>query len=102
MKRRQTRPIIFNKKSVWARISVIAAGPIFNFILAWVFSVILIFMTVYDEPVVGAVEEGYPAYEAGLRPGDRITEDGRKKYPHFPGDFCLSAVSSGRKCFSDL
>ena len=24
----------FNKKSVWARISVIAAGPIFNFIMA--------------------------------------------------------------------
>ena len=59
-------PNNFNKKSVWARISVIAAGPIFNFILAWVFSVILIFMTGYDEPVAGAVEEGYPAYEAGL------------------------------------
>ena len=71
-------PNNFNKKSVWARISVIAAGPIFNFILAWVFSVILIFMTGYDEPVVGAVEEGYPAYEAGLRPGDRITEMGGK------------------------
>ena len=27
----------FNSKSVWARISVIAAGPIFNFILAWSF-----------------------------------------------------------------
>ena len=26
----------FNKKSVWARISVIAAGPIFNFIMAFV------------------------------------------------------------------
>ena len=26
----------FNSKSVWARISVIAAGPIFNLILAWI------------------------------------------------------------------
>ena len=37
-------PNNFNNKSVWARISVIAAGPVFNFILAWIFSVILIFM----------------------------------------------------------
>ena len=28
----------FNKASVWARISVVAAGPIFNFILAFVFA----------------------------------------------------------------
>ena len=34
-------PNNFNNKSVWARISVIAAGPVFNFILALVFSVIL-------------------------------------------------------------
>ena len=26
----------FNSKSVWARISVIAAGPVFNFIFAFV------------------------------------------------------------------
>ena len=32
----------FNNKSVWARIAVIAAGPIFNFILAWVLAVVLI------------------------------------------------------------
>ncbi|WP_346902689.1 site-2 protease family protein, partial [Faecalicatena contorta] len=28
----------FNSKSVWARISVIAAGPVFNFIMALIFS----------------------------------------------------------------
>ena len=33
-------PNSFNNKSVWARISVIAAGPIFYFILALVFAVI--------------------------------------------------------------
>ena len=31
----------FNKASVWARISVVAAGPIFNFILAFVFAMII-------------------------------------------------------------
>ena len=32
----------FNNKSVWARISVVAAGPIFNFIMAFIFSFILV------------------------------------------------------------
>lgn len=50
-------PNNFNNKSVWARISVIAAGPVFNFILAWIFSVILIFMIGYDQPVIGSVDE---------------------------------------------
>ena len=35
----------FHSKSVWARISVIAAGPVFNFILAFLFSVILVAKT---------------------------------------------------------
>lgn len=72
-------PGSFNRKSVWARISVIAAGPVFNFILAWIFAVILIFMIGYDEPVVSDVEAGYPAAEAGLQAGDRIVEMGGRK-----------------------
>ena len=31
----------FNRASVWARISVVAAGPIFNFILAFIFAMII-------------------------------------------------------------
>ena len=49
-------PNNFNNKSVWARISVIAAGPIFNFILAFIFSVILTALVGYDKPVVSGVE----------------------------------------------
>ena len=32
----------FGSKSVWARISVVAAGPVFNFLLAFVLSVIIV------------------------------------------------------------
>ncbi|MBR2021420.1 MAG: site-2 protease family protein [Clostridia bacterium] len=39
----------FNNKSVWARISIIAAGPIFNFILAFVFAIVIIAKTGYAE-----------------------------------------------------
>ena len=69
----------FNNKSVWARMSVIAAGPVFNFILAFVFSVILVWMTGYDAPVVGSVDSGSPAAQAGIQEGDTILRMGDKK-----------------------
>ncbi|MEE0202984.1 MAG: RIP metalloprotease RseP [Muricomes sp.] len=63
----------FNSKSVWARISVIAAGPVFNFIMALIFSVILVAWIGYDAPVVQGVDAGYSAMEQGLQEGDVIT-----------------------------
>lgn len=64
----------FNSKSVWSRISVIAAGPIFNFILAFILSVIMVGWIGYDEPVLSGVLDGYSAQEAGIQAGDRIVE----------------------------
>lgn len=69
----------FHSKSVWARIAVIAGGPVFNFILAFILSVILIAMVGYDQLVAEQVENGYPAAEAGIQPGDRIVRIGNKK-----------------------
>lgn len=62
----------FNKKGVWTRISVVAAGPVFNFILALVGSAIMILCIGIDKPVVMEVMGDYPAYEAGLLAGDEI------------------------------
>lgn len=64
----------FNSKSVWARISVIAAGPIFNFILAFVFSLIIVGISGYRPPVVGSVDPGSVAETAGFQAGDKILE----------------------------
>lgn len=64
----------FNNKSVWARISVIAAGPIFNFILAFILSVIVVSWLGYDKPIVKTVMENSAAEEAGIQAGDVITE----------------------------
>lgn len=72
-------PDNFNNKSVWARISVIAAGPVFNFILAFVFAVILTAMIGYDRPVVSDAEKGYPAAEAGMQAGDTVLKMGGKR-----------------------
>lgn len=64
----------FNNASVWARISVVAAGPIFNFILAFVFAMIITSVVGYDPARVLQVTEGSPAAQAGLKEGDIITE----------------------------
>lgn len=69
----------FNSKSVWARMSVIAAGPVFNFILAFIFAVIIIGYVGYDEPILSDVTPGYSAEAEGLQAGDRIVRMNNKK-----------------------
>lgn len=64
----------FESKSVWARIAVILAGPLFNILLAFLLALVVMGIVGYDEPVVTYVEEGSPLYEAGVRSGDIITE----------------------------
>lgn len=61
----------FGSKSVWARIAVVAAGPIFNFLLAFVLSLLLVGSLGYDDTVVN-VTPGFPAAEAGMQDGDEI------------------------------
>jgi len=69
----------FNSKSVWARISVVAAGAIFNFLFALIFAIVIVGYTGYDKPIVSDVSEGFPAQEAGMQAGDRIVRiDGKK------------------------
>ena len=63
----------FGNKPVWSRIATVAAGPIFNFIMAFVFSLIVIGAVGFDVPTLTGVTEGYPAAEAGLKEGDVIT-----------------------------
>lgn len=71
----------FNASSVWARMSVIAAGPVFNLILAWIFCVILLMSTGYVSPTITGVDPGYSAEEQGLQEGDVIREiNGRNIY----------------------
>ena len=56
-------PGAFNAAPVWGRISVVAAGPIFNFILAFILSVIIVGFMGYDPAEVMEVQEGSPAAE---------------------------------------
>jgi regulator of sigma E protease len=69
----------FGKKSVWARISVIVAGPLFNFILAFILSLFIVGSIGYDAPIIYQVMDGYPAQEAGLQAGDKIVKINNEK-----------------------
>ena len=69
----------FNEKTVLQRASIVAAGPIFNFIMAFVFSLILVGAAGYDEPVLSGVMDGFPAQEAGMQKGDEIVKLGNKR-----------------------
>ncbi|MCM1178706.1 MAG: site-2 protease family protein [Clostridium sp.] len=63
----------FSAKSVWRRISVVVAGPLFNFILAFALAILLIGVCGYDAPRIGEFSEDSPAKEAGIQEGDVIT-----------------------------
>lgn len=65
----------FNKASVWGRISTVAAGPIFNFILAFIVAFIMVNMSdifAIRDSVATQVVPGGGAEAAGMRDGDRI------------------------------
>ena len=62
----------FLNANVWARISTVLAGPVFNFILGFIIAFIMVNLIVIRDPVATEIVDGGAAQEAGLQPGDRI------------------------------
>lgn len=85
----------FGNKPVWGRISVVFAGPFFNFIMAFVFSFILISCVGYDKPVISDVMDGFAAQEAGLQAGDEITKINHMSIHFYREISAYSAFHSG-------
>ncbi len=65
--------VSFASKNVWQRISIIFAGPFFNFILAFLLACIILGSIGYDPAEVTAVSTEV-AEKTGLAAGDTITE----------------------------
>ena len=69
----------FNAKKPWQRFLIIAAGPVFNFILAYLCALVIVGNVGISRPVISDVIDGLPAQAAGMQAGDRILSiDGRK------------------------
>nr|WP_298055363.1 RIP metalloprotease RseP [uncultured Halomonas sp.] len=63
----------FNRKTVWQRIAIVAAGPIANFLLAIVaYWALFVAGTTVVSPMVGNVAPNSPAQQAGLAQGAEI------------------------------
>ena len=66
------KPGAFPDAPVFARIATVLAGPVFNFILAFLMSTIIVGSYGTDLPVVQQVSDGGAAQLAGMQDGDRI------------------------------
>ena len=64
----------FYAKNVWQRVSVLFAGPGFNFILAFIFSMFIIGSVGYDPATITGITPGGPAAVAGMQEGDVVTK----------------------------
>ena len=73
-------PNAFNKKPVWQRIIIVAAGALTNIIVGiLVMTVVVCTSKTLGTTIVANVPEGTATYEAGLQQYDEITEiDGKK------------------------
>lgn len=68
------KALLFSARPVWQRMCVVAAGPVFNFLLAWG-----IYWALFASqgqmglaPVIGQVLPETPAAAAGIAPGDTV------------------------------
>ena len=68
-------PISFTHKHVAKRMLIVAAGPVFNILLAVIifFGIFLVSGTFILKPSVGSIKPDSPAFAAGLEKGDLIT-----------------------------
>jgi len=71
----------FTHKKLYQKMAIVAAGPVFNFILS-----ILIFYVIFQmsgiyylKPVIGQVTENSPAFKAGIQSGDIVKEINKLK-----------------------
>ena len=72
-------PGSFNSAPLFGRIATIAAGPIFNFILAFLVAIFIVANVGVDKPVISGFVSGLPAESSGLMAGDEIKEINGKK-----------------------
>lgn len=67
------RHLAFNNKPLWARVAIVLAGPLFNFLFAFAALWLVLILGVYSlAPMIDRVKAGSPAALAGLQANEEI------------------------------
>lgn len=85
----------FLAAGVWARIGTIFAGPFFNFLLAFVFSLIIVAFNGADRPVIQNITADSAAEEAGILAGDEILRMNGERIRLYREVSLISALNQG-------
>ncbi len=92
-------PGAFSNKKRWQRILILVSGAFMNLLLGFVLMCIIMFSSNANYVQVTEIDtviENYPAYEAGLRAGDKIIKiDGKKIETYMELKFELSRYKGG-------
>jgi len=72
----EDQQVSFSHKALWKRMLIVFCGPFSNFLFAVLvfFGVFLLLGQMILTNEIGEVKPNYPAYKAGLRPGDTIIQ----------------------------
>ena len=72
----------FNRQPLWVRVAVVLAGPLFNLLFAvFLFWLALVLGETGLKPIVGEVQPGTPAAEAGFASGEEIQRINGRETP---------------------
>lgn len=79
------RKVTFHHKPLYRKAAIVAAGPVFNFILTIVVLTYFIMTSglASIEPVIGSIKPDSPAEKAGLQLGDRVLQVNDMKVKRF-------------------
>lgn len=81
----EEKELSFTHKKIWQKSLIVAAGPVFNFLLAIVifFMLYQVFGVYLVKPIVGKVMPDSPAMSAGIKAGDVIKEINQNQIDSF-------------------
>lgn len=85
----------FIRANVWARIATVFAGPFFNFVLAFAFSLLMVAFNGSDRPVIQQVMENSAAQKAGILAGDEIRRINGERVRIYREVSLISALNQG-------
>ena len=95
-------PRAFPKQNVWKRLFVILMGPMMNFVLAFVLATVFFWVNGVStvtgvDPYIAEVMAAGPAYSAGIRAGDIVTEINGENMLDGTTDTLLNRIGSWKE-----